>query len=194
MPTEENIVRFGPFQFDFQRQELTRSDLNLHLSASQLSLLSLFLHHPGELITREQILQHTWFNASSADPEAVINSLRFHLEDPPQQPIYIETVPGLGYRFIAPITLLDAASVPTPPPSPEDLFASGSGPLDSATLLNLQSDPFLRASVPRRLSPVALRYIGRRLVWITLTSLIVVVILYFVGIHLVHHFDAATQP
>jgi DNA-binding winged helix-turn-helix (wHTH) protein len=194
MTPEEKIVRFAPFEFDFKRKQLNRSGAHVRLSASQLSLLSLFLQRPTELVTHEQIMQHIWFDLSTADTptsiDAAINHLRAHLGDDPAHPLYLETVPGIGYRFIAP--LVPHSYAPMPPPSPEDLFSPETAVFDSATLLNLQSDPFLRASIPRRLSPIAIRYIGRRLTWITLTTLVVLLILYFLGPHLVHHF--ASHP
>jgi DNA-binding winged helix-turn-helix (wHTH) protein/Tol biopolymer transport system component len=98
-------VHFGSFEFDFALQELRKRGMRVRLPVSQLRLLTLFLEKPGCLITREEIVSRLWKDPHSIDVSNGVNSasnrLRTELNDDPAKPIYIDTVIGLGYRFIA---------------------------------------------------------------------------------------------
>ena len=69
-------------------------------------ILAILLEHPGELVTREEFRHRLWPSDTFVDFEHSINTavkkLREALEDDADQPRYIETLPKLGYRFIAP--------------------------------------------------------------------------------------------
>jgi DNA-binding winged helix-turn-helix (wHTH) protein len=113
MNTRARIFRFGPFTFDSAQQELRRRTRRLPLSVSLLKLLTLFLTRHGELITREEIALALWENSSTIDIVTGINTavrrLRAQLEDDPAAPTYIETVIGIGYRFIAHVEVIEDA-------------------------------------------------------------------------------------
>ena len=113
MNTRARIFRFGPFSFDPAQQELRRRTRRLPLSVSLLKLLTLFLTRRGELITREQIALTLWEDSTTIDVVTGINTavrrLRAQLEDDPNAPTYIETVIGLGYRFIADVEEIEDA-------------------------------------------------------------------------------------
>ena len=83
------------------------------LSVSLLKLLSLFLTRHGELITREEIARTLWEDSNTVDIDTGINTavrrLRAQLEDDPNTPTYIETVIGIGYRFIAKVEEIEEA-------------------------------------------------------------------------------------
>src|SRR5579859_5780515 len=114
MNTRAKIFRFGPFSFDPAQQELRRRTRRLPLSVSLLKLLSLFLTRHGELITREEIALALWEDSSAIDVVTGINTavrrLRAQLGDDPAAPTYIETVIGIGYRFIADVEVIAEAS------------------------------------------------------------------------------------
>jgi DNA-binding winged helix-turn-helix (wHTH) protein/Tol biopolymer transport system component len=82
------------------------------MSASQLRLLTLFVDRPGELITRDELAARLWTDTSSIDASTGINSainrLRRHLQETPGEPSSIETVIGLGYRFVADVEQIQA--------------------------------------------------------------------------------------
>ena len=105
MNAQANIFRFGPFRFDTSQQELRHRGKRVRLSVSLIKLLTLFLNRPGELVTREQIADALWEDHETVDVVIGINMairrLRLVLDDDPAKPRYIETVIGLGYRFIA---------------------------------------------------------------------------------------------
>lgn len=118
MNTRARVFRFGPFSFDSAQQELRRRTQRVRLSVSLLKLLTLFLERPGELITREEIALRLWKDSGTIDIVTGINTavrrLRAQLDDDPSAPTYIETVIGIGYRFIAPVES-EVASTLTPP-------------------------------------------------------------------------------
>jgi DNA-binding winged helix-turn-helix (wHTH) protein/Tol biopolymer transport system component len=123
MNTEATIFEFGNFRFDTARQELRRRGRRVRISVSLLKLLTLFLSRPGELVTRGQIADTLWQIQGTIDVAVGINTtvrrLRAILEDDPSSPLYIETVIGLGYRFIAAVEEVEAVE-DTAPRSPPD--------------------------------------------------------------------------
>jgi TolB-like protein/DNA-binding winged helix-turn-helix (wHTH) protein/Tfp pilus assembly protein PilF len=72
-----------------------------------MELLLLLLEQPGQLVSREQIAERIWGKDVFLDIDnginAVVRRIRLVLEDDPEQPRYIQTVVGRGYRFIAPL-------------------------------------------------------------------------------------------
>ena len=116
------VIRFNTFVFDQNKKELLRSGLRVRLSASQIRLLTLFLERPGDLITREEIEERLWTDSRTINVttgiNTAINQLRANLSDNPAKPIFIETVIGLGYRFIAPV---DHSDSPQPRPPYEEV-------------------------------------------------------------------------
>ena len=101
------IIRFSAFEFDFQRKELRNAGFRVRLSASQVRLLTLFLERAGELVTRDEIVARIWTDTNTIDVtrgiNTAINRLRTTLGDDPTKPLFLETIIGLGYRFIATI-------------------------------------------------------------------------------------------
>ena len=97
-------LKFGSFEFDPRRHELRKNGFRIKVAASQLRLLTLFLERNGELVTREQISARLWVDTRNIDVSTgintAINRLRRHLQEAPGAPSAIETVIGLGYRFV----------------------------------------------------------------------------------------------
>jgi DNA-binding winged helix-turn-helix (wHTH) protein len=139
MSAGHKILRFGAFQFDTRQQELSQRGLPIRMPASQIRLLTLLLERPQQLISRDDITQRLWTEPSSVDISSGINTavnrLRGYLVDSSTNPIYIETVVGLGYRFIADVSVEDLDVAPTID-HPVD-------PIDSV--------PVVHAARPRRL-------------------------------------------
>lgn len=118
------IIRFSEFELDRGRYELRRGDRPLKLEKIPMDLLLLLAAAEGQLVTREQIIEHVWGKDVFVDTEHGINTairkIRQALKDDPDQPRFVQTVTGRGYRFIAPVT------VDSEPPS------NGNGPADPA--------------------------------------------------------------
>ena len=77
---------------------------SLHLTSVEQSLLYLLAANPGELLSRDQIMDALWgadYVAESNVVDRHIRNLRAKLQDDWHKPRFIDTVPGRGYRFIA---------------------------------------------------------------------------------------------
>jgi Tol biopolymer transport system component/DNA-binding winged helix-turn-helix (wHTH) protein len=95
---------FGPFEVDASAGELRKRGVRLRLSGQPLQILLTLLAQPREVVTREQLREEVWGETTFVDFEhglnAAMNKLRRALGDSAENPRYIETVPGRGYRFI----------------------------------------------------------------------------------------------
>ena len=112
MPAEQtnpaaHQVRFSSFELDLRAGELRKHGLRIKLQDQPLQVLTLLLEKPGEVVTREQLRDRLWPADTFVDFDHSLNSavkkLRQALNDDPDVPRFIETLPRRGYRFIAPI-------------------------------------------------------------------------------------------
>lgn len=118
------LLRFGQFELHPQSGELQKHGIRIRLSGQPLRILLILLEHPGDVITREELRQRIWSDGTFVDFEgglnAAINKLRRALNDSAENPRFIETIPGHGYRFIgvlepaAPSQLARPAAVAEP--------------------------------------------------------------------------------
>ncbi len=107
--------RFGPFRFDPAGYRLLKDDRPVPLSPKVLDLLQLLVSHASELVTKEAILRELWPDVAVTDNAVTqaVSELRHGLKDDSSSPIYIQTVPRRGYRFIAAVDV----GGPAPPPA-----------------------------------------------------------------------------
>src|ERR1039457_2512142 len=120
MPAQNGVVRFGSFEADLCAGELRRNGIRLKLQCQPFRVLTLLLQRPGQILTREELQQELWPSGTFVDYEqglaTAVNKARDALGDSSANPRFIETVPRLGYRFIAPVTtVLREAPVPALP-------------------------------------------------------------------------------
>jgi TolB-like protein/DNA-binding winged helix-turn-helix (wHTH) protein/Tfp pilus assembly protein PilF len=101
------VFEFGDFRLDSGRFELSREGRSLRLERKPMELLLLLVQSKGNLVTRAEIAQRLWDSEVFVDTEHGINTairkIRQALRDDPESPLFIQTVPGMGYRFIASI-------------------------------------------------------------------------------------------
>src|SRR3954447_3813924 len=101
-------LAFGPFEFDPATGDLRKHGHKVRLSSQPARVLSALLERPGDLLAREALRNRLWPGVTAGDFEhglnAAVNKLRQALGDAADQPRYVETLPGLGYRFVAPTT------------------------------------------------------------------------------------------
>jgi DNA-binding response OmpR family regulator len=91
---------------DRSTRRVFTEDREQPLTPKSISMLEYFMTHPNELISREHLLDIVWGWESAIGERAVdtrIAELRKALADDPADPRFIETVPGAGYRYIAPV-------------------------------------------------------------------------------------------
>jgi TolB-like protein/DNA-binding winged helix-turn-helix (wHTH) protein len=102
----ENTVRFGLFELDVRTRQLTKNGAKIRLPQQSIQALSLLLERPGEIVTREELRRRLWPSDVFVDFDHGLNKsiqkLRDALGDSAGSPRYIETIPRIGYRFIAP--------------------------------------------------------------------------------------------
>jgi Tol biopolymer transport system component/DNA-binding winged helix-turn-helix (wHTH) protein len=111
------VFEFGAYRLDCDRFELSRDGRGLKLERKPMELLILLAARNGDLVTRAEIAQHLWGSDVYVDTEHGINTavrkIRQVLGDDPEQPHFLQTVTGKGYRFAAAI----APAIPSVPPS-----------------------------------------------------------------------------
>lgn len=105
------ILAFGPFELDSQSGELRKHGLAIRLGEQPLQILLLLLDRPGEVISREEVQQRLWHADTFVDFDAGLSSavrkLRDALGDSAENPRYIQTLPRRGYRFVAPVAVVE---------------------------------------------------------------------------------------
>ena len=112
-------VRFGAFELDLRSGELRKKGTRVPLQEQPFRVLARLLVCPGELVTREQLRQELWPADTFVDFERGLNAamrrLRDALGDSAEVPLFVETIPRRGYRFIAPVAQPQSIDVPAAP-------------------------------------------------------------------------------
>jgi DNA-binding winged helix-turn-helix (wHTH) protein len=110
-------LRFGVFELNVTTEELRKSGTLIRLAPQPLKLLALLARRSGQVVTREEIQQTLWGEETYVDFEQGMNhcvkQIRSALSDSAETPLYVETVPRRGYRFLAPVV---TKTIPAPPP------------------------------------------------------------------------------
>ena len=100
--------RFGPFVLDVRAAELRRDGEVVTLQPQPFKVLAALVARAGELVTREELQQALWGRDTYVDFERGLNfcvsQVRAALGDAADAPVYIQTLPRRGYRFLAPVT------------------------------------------------------------------------------------------
>lgn len=103
----KDTFSFGVFEVCVSARELRKHGTRVRLSPQAFEVLALLLEKPGEIVTREQLRARLWPADTFVDFEHGLNSavkkVRSALGDSPENSRYIETVPRVGYRFVAPV-------------------------------------------------------------------------------------------
>src|SRR2546425_12934419 len=126
--SSRRYIRFGPFQIDQQRQEVTRSGSRLKLQGKVYQILLILLERPGEVVTREELRGRLWLADTHVNYDAnvntTVNKLRQALGDSSDKPLYIETIPRRGYSLLVQPEVSDKPA--------HALFTLGEASTDSA--------------------------------------------------------------
>lgn len=95
--------QFGDVAVDFKRAEVSKNSVSIELSAMEFKLLQFLIEHRGEVHSRDTLLDEVWgYDAmpSTRTVDVHIAWLRQKLEENPRYPQFIQTVHGLGYKFV----------------------------------------------------------------------------------------------
>jgi DNA-binding winged helix-turn-helix (wHTH) protein len=108
MTGTREVFSFGEFELDVEAGELRRKNRRLKLQPQPFKLLLLLVKKGGALVTRDEIRRELWPDGTFVDFDQAVNfsikQIRDALGDEADHPLYIETVPRRGHRFIAPIS------------------------------------------------------------------------------------------
>jgi DNA-binding winged helix-turn-helix (wHTH) protein len=163
--TQPEIRRFGPFELDLAAAEVRRQGRRVKLQPQPFKLLVLLTGRPGSLITREEIRAELWPEGTFVDFDQSVNfavkQIRDAFGDSASQPVYLETVPRQGYRFVAPVDTGPAGAVAAGAAVP---MGSNTVRLQKAMWANIAE---LRVAEARQ----------RKVMWLAIAGLIVVIAL-----------------
>jgi two-component system response regulator ResD len=104
VPTLEPAIVHGPLTVDPAARQVQVDGTEIQLTQREFDLLLFMARHPGQAFTRDQLMDHVWQYSFYSDTSTVtvhIRRLRAKLETDPEQPRWIQTVWGVGYRFAA---------------------------------------------------------------------------------------------
>jgi DNA-binding winged helix-turn-helix (wHTH) protein/tetratricopeptide (TPR) repeat protein len=136
-PNGRHVFRFGPFEVNARTRVLTRNGRRLKLPGLPFEVLVALLEQPGDPVSREALHKRLWPEGTFVDFDNNLNAavarLRQTLGDSAERPRYIETVPRLGYRLVAPVDVVNGAmaSVSSGAASEAELAAPASVPAET---------------------------------------------------------------
>src|SRR3954464_7936503 len=111
--------RFGVFEADLRAGELRKFGIRIKLQSQPFKLLTILISRAGEIVTREELQQELWGSETVVNFDhslgTAINKVREALGDSAENPRYIETLAKRGYRFVAPVQVLDGREHPVKP-------------------------------------------------------------------------------
>ena len=129
-----SVFHFGLFEANPADGVLRRSGTKVKIQEQPFRLLLLLIDRPGQVVTREELRQKLWPEGTYVDFDGSLNvilkRLRAALGDDPENPRFIETIPRRGYRFIAPVSVIERTEEKDPPHVP----AVAASPLPATTL------------------------------------------------------------
>jgi DNA-binding winged helix-turn-helix (wHTH) protein/Tfp pilus assembly protein PilF len=160
--SQSYVVVFGTFEVDLKSGELRKAGIRVHIPHQPFEALRFLLERPQHVVSREELRQHLWPDNTYVDYDLalkrIINRIRVVLGDSADNPIFIETIPRQGYRFIAPIKKTAQEVGPV----------SGTSPVSTPPVSSDQQ----KTTVSNKSSRIA---------WIRLWLIASAIILFFVG-------------
>jgi DNA-binding response OmpR family regulator len=98
-----NTIEVKDILLDLSAFEVKKAGQTLRLTTTEFRLLQMLAEHPGQVFSRDQLLDHVWdLRADGIYTRTVdvhIGRLRKKIEDNPAKPCYIITIPGVGYKM-----------------------------------------------------------------------------------------------
>lgn len=101
-PAAATLVKFGDTTVDLQLRRVERDGTLLHVTPTEFALLRAFVSHPRQTMTHRQLFAAVWGNVEGDAQQYLrvyVGHLRRKIERDPVRPRYIQTEPGVGYRF-----------------------------------------------------------------------------------------------
>src|SRR5438874_8536752 len=126
-------IRFGPFQVDQHREEVSKNGARLKLQGKVYQVLLALIEKQGEVVTREELRFRLWPADTHVNYDAnvntTVNKLRQALGDSSDKPLYVETIPRKGYCLVVQpeFTDMPAVSLAVTPNADQSEIARSSG-------------------------------------------------------------------
>ena len=101
-PVQTGEIRQDPFLLNTRNRTLEKNGQRIKLTQVEYSIMRFFMENPGKALSREEILDHVWGRDYFGELKIVdvnIRRLRLKIEDNVQNPVYITTVWGYGYKW-----------------------------------------------------------------------------------------------
>jgi cholera toxin transcriptional activator len=155
---EARLLRFGVFEVDLTAGELRKNGARIRLQEQPFQVLTALLQNAGQVVTRDELREKIWPADTFVDFDhslnTAVNKIRESLGDSASSPRFVETLARRGYRFIAPVDGIAAATTVSAPaqdkgtpggaPAPHGLNAAATSSADEA----LHAE--LHVPIPRR--------------------------------------------
>ena len=107
MSATQKLLRFGVFELNLDAEELRKDGTPIKLPPQPVKILALLASRAGQVVTRDEIQKEIWGDETYVDFEHGLNQcikqIRTALNDNADKPLYVETIPRRGYRFLAPV-------------------------------------------------------------------------------------------
>ena len=114
--TNATLLRFGTFELDIEAQQLLKAGRTVRLQPQPFKLLCLLAMQAGRVVGREEIRAALWSGDTFVDFDQGVNfairQVRDALGEDADNPIYIQTIPRRGYKFVAPVTAVESEVLP----------------------------------------------------------------------------------
>jgi two-component system alkaline phosphatase synthesis response regulator PhoP len=97
------VARFGEISLDFGKMELCRADQRVGLTLQEFKVLKFLISRPELVISRRKLMSAAWPKKERSSQRTVDNHiarLRQKIEKDPAHPVYLQTVHGVGYKFV----------------------------------------------------------------------------------------------
>jgi len=95
-PSDKHVCQFGEYIFDFDKEILTKNDEVIHLTESEILVLSILCKNVGKALTRSELVPSDFAERSI---DVTITRIRKKIEKDPQNPLLLRTIRGIGYRL-----------------------------------------------------------------------------------------------
>src|SRR5215471_7482363 len=107
---------FGPFAADCRKRLLWRGATLVPLTPKAFEILATLIEHRGRVLDKDELLHRVWGDVAVEDATLAkhISTLRHALDERPNQHLYVVTVPGRGYEFVANVSEIDDLPAPLP--------------------------------------------------------------------------------
>lgn len=102
-PKRSGIVRFGDIEVNLNDRTAQRKDEEIAFTGLEFEILNYFIQHRGRTVNRKQLLRDVWGISGDITTRTIdrhVASIRKKIEEDPNNPEHIETVYGIGYKFI----------------------------------------------------------------------------------------------